>query len=613
MATRKTEAAVPARGNGEVKRVPRRGAITKKLVEKARQAKEKAVQAERVAFYGPPHLMITARAGSAKTTSLVQGIRQLKGLDPCKLHTKDPQSHRTYMVRISPSPQQQAIWDSISQSKSDSSVCMVAFNKSIATELQERVPSGVDAMTLHSMGYKAINRAFGYCRVESNRVHRIIEEILETPIDILRRNSWEVLAATEELVKLVKMNLVPLDIEDPNDPYEREAVDRVLQDLVDYYEIDFSPKEDRSYRRYRDGNGHTDTEAVMERTRRQVFDLVPKVVERCKEVARDKCVNFDDMVWIPVALGLPVFHYDVLCVDEAQDLNRCQQALCRMAGRRLVFCGDPKQAIYGFAGADCDSMPRLKEELGRTPQGCLELPLTYTRRCGKAIVREAQKYVPDFGYFEENPEGLVERLTYAPGDNDGYIRLVQDGDFVLCRVNAPLVAEFFRFVVAGRRVRILGRDLGGNLIRLVRRLRARDMIHLTQRLDEWLVQEEARERAKKFPSESRIIALHDKAGCIKVFMQHTDTVDGLITRMEQVFTDDRSSPGIRLSSIHKSKGLEARRVFLLAPKGASIPHPMARTPWAREQEVNIIYIAVTRAMEAFYYVIGEGATVGTGV
>ena len=48
--------------------------------------------------------------------------------------------------------------------------------------------------------------------------------------------------------------------------------------------------------------------------------------------------------------------------------------------------------------------------------------------------------------------------------------------------------------------------------------------------------------------------------------------------------------------------LEAKRVFLLQPEGATIPHPMAKTARQREQEYNILYIAITRAIEEFVYV-----------
>ncbi|KKK71001.1 hypothetical protein LCGC14_2918360, partial [marine sediment metagenome] len=54
--------------------------------------------------------------------------------------------------------------------------------------------------------------------------------------------------------------------------------------------------------------------------------------------------------------------------------------------------------------------------------------------------------------------------------------------------------------------------------------------------------------------------------------------------------------------VHKAKGLEAKRVFILQPKGAEMPHKMAKSKWQIEQEWNCLYIAITRAIEELIYV-----------
>jgi len=89
-----------------------------------------------------PHLMVMARAGSGKTTTLVEGLKIVKG-------QKSP---------LTPTEQQKAIWDAMAQGQKPGTICFVAFNKSIATELQRRVPMGCDACTMHSC-YVAITRA----------------------------------------------------------------------------------------------------------------------------------------------------------------------------------------------------------------------------------------------------------------------------------------------------------------------------------------------------------------------------------------------------------------------------------------------------------------------
>jgi DNA helicase-2/ATP-dependent DNA helicase PcrA len=524
-----------------------------------------------------PHVIVEARAGTGKTTTLVEGLKLLKGIPS----------------PLTPSPQQRAVWDSICQSPKESSVCFVAFNKSIATELKNRVPAGCEAMTMHSLGLLAVRNAFPKVKVEQCRTQNIIAELRNKDIWQLRKEEPVLLKATEELVGLCKMNLIdPVGQDQLQDTGLRgfHTGAEALERLCAHYDVEC--------------NG----------SREQVFDLVPQVLERCKEVAKDGCVDFDDMIWLPIVLDLPVKQHDLLLVDEAQDLNRCQQALAKRAGRRLILCGDPKQAIYGFAGADSESMNRMKRELSEDgckdskvfapSRGCIVLPLTVTRRCGKAIVKEANRWVPEFEAHESNPEGKVGRADYEKGTliaDNTYHQSVTDGDFILCRTNAPLISQCFRFLKAGRKANIQGRNVGQGLISTVKKSKAGTIPEFISWLDAWLHSEQAKENAKRSPSEARLTALQDRRDCLICFAESVETVAELTAKIESVFTDDKDKPGIRLSSIHKAKGLESRRVFFLMPPGTG-PREDKMQAWELEQEANLRYVAVTRAIEELIYV-----------
>jgi superfamily I DNA/RNA helicase len=536
-----------------------------------------------------PHLVIEARAGTGKTTTLIEGLKYVMGGE-------------SSMV---PSSQQSAIWHAMmpdfqAGEKPPGTVCFCAFNSSIAAELKARVPEGCEAMTMHSMGYRAVRRAFpSIGRVNKDRVQAIIAEILRCDVKTLRYQRRGFVEAVKDLVDLCKMNLY-----NPDAPVLLCPGQDPLADLASYYDIDL--------------NGNSS----------EVFDLVPRVLERCKDVERDRCCDFSDMIWLPVVLGLNIFKYDLLLIDEFQDCNRCQHSLAKMCGDRLILCGDPRQSIYGFAGADSQSMSRMEEELRATDRGCLHLPLTVTRRCGKAIVEEAKKIVPDFEAFETNPEGKILRLSMKTsrergsqcehvygadnvcqrcGETAGYRSAVADGDMILCRCNAPLVSECFKFLRAGRRADIQGRKIGQGLISTVTRLcNPRDPADvpvelLLMWLDDWLLSEQKKERAKRHPSDQKLISLQDRHACLACFADEVKTAAGVIGKIESVFTDE-SRGGIKLSSVHKAKGLEARRVFILLPKEAPMPHPLARSPWEKEQELNLKYVAITRAIEELVWV-----------
>lgn len=507
---------------------------------------------------GAPHLIIIARAGTGKTTTLIEGLKRVKGFES----------------KLTPSPQQATVWQQMELSKHEAdSICFVAFNKSIATELQNRMPVGCSAMTLHSMGNKACFQAYGKLRLNQYRTQDLLADLTGIDTWEMRKKKQVMVSAVEDLVALCKQNLIGLQEMQENEWEE------ALDTLSGYYEVE------------------------MNGSREEVYKYVPQILEACKNPQKDNCMDFNDMIWLPVVNNLPCCRYRVLLVDEAQDLNRCQQALAMKSGDRLILCGDPCQAIYGFAGADAESMNRMEEILTDTERGCVVLPLTVTRRCGKAIVEEAKKIVPDFEAFEHNAEGLINRMQVG-----SYTQAVDDGDFILCRVNAPLVSQCFKFLKEGRKANIQGRDIGQGLISTVKKLsKGKDwdsvtsVVDFISALDNWFHAESKKELAKRNPSESRLIGMEDRKSCLEMFCQNVGTVNEVINRIEAVFSDDNRA-GIRLSSIHKSKGLESKRVFLLEPKGATVPHPMAKSDWQRGQEMNLRYVAITRAIEELVYV-----------
>lgn len=500
----------------------------------------------------PPHLIIRARAGTGKTTTLVEGLKVMQGEDT---------------LINNPSAQQLLIWQALSQSEDAADVCFVAFNKSIASELRSRLPWGREALTLHSLGLRALKQRFGNLNLDKDRVQKIVASILRKDIWELRKEKFQLLQAVEKLVGLCKLNLT-LDCLDNDGVW----VDEALTNLADYYDVDL--------------NGH----------RNGVIALVPQVLEECKNV--DKDIDFNDMIWLPVVLDdVHPHRYDVLLVDECQDLNRAQQELAALSGNRLIFCGDEKQAIYGFAGADNQSIDRLYKRLKATKQGCKTLHLTVTYRCGKAIVREAQKHVPDFEAHESCCEGIVsyQKMRF-------YRQQTTSGDMVLCRVNAPLVSECFKFLKEGQRADIQGRDIGRGLISTITKMKAQGIMQLVERLTEWLHLETQKEERKTLPSEGRLIALQDRYDCLMCFCENETTVQAVIQRIENIFSDEENGEGIKLSSIHRAKGLESDRVFLLQPEGATIPHPMSKSAQQIEQEYNCLYIAQTRSREELVYV-----------
>ena len=74
----------------------------------------------------------------------------------------------------------------------------------------------------------------------------------------------------------------------------------------------------------------------------------------------------------------------------------------------------------------------------------------------------------------------------------------------------------------------------------------------------------------------------------------------VINKINAIFSDNAENGGIILSTIHKSKGLEADRVFIIHSE--LMPSKFAKKAWERTQEKNLIYVAYTRAKSVLGFV-----------
>jgi superfamily I DNA/RNA helicase len=142
-------------------------------------------------------------------------------------------------------------------------------------------------------------------------------------------------------------------------------------------------------------------------------------------------------------------------------------------------------------------------------------------------------------------------------------------------------------------------DVAQGIISLITKMNAKDVPELVKAITVWAEVETDKENAKKEPSESKLDRIADRRECVLAFCEDMKTVKEVIDRIEKLFTEVRDA--VRLSSIHKAKGLEAKRVFFLAPGGFKPPHPRSQ-PWERQQELNMRYVGVTRAIEELVYV-----------
>jgi len=437
------------------------------------------------------------------------------------------------------------------------SVAFAAYNKKIAVEIQNKLiesglPSSVRAGTFHGFGFSAWRRVARDVKVDDKAKNAAITAQLQIPSELT--------GFVTKLVSLAKNSAVGLF----GSPDDLSIWFRIIDhhDLADELE---DPRDVPSGIRY-----------------------AQLALAFSREIARE-LIDFDDMIFMPVVTSCRVWQNDWLLVDEAQDINPARRALARKMlspGGRAIFVGDRHQAIYGFTGADADAV----DQIGRDFK-CTMIPLTTTYRCPKAVVAAARDYVDHIEAHESAPDGVVREGYEA----DLIGESLSADDAILCRLTAPLVKQAFKLIKAGIGCHVEGRDIGAGLVKLATRWRRIKTIDaLGKRLEAYADAEVEKLTAKG--QEVKAEAVRDRVDTLLVLMEGCGSIADLVAKIEALFTsdDDGHENTLTLSTVHKSKGREWKRVFVLGFK-EYMPSKYARQAWQVEQERNLIYVAFTRA------------------
>lgn len=480
------------------------------------------------------------------------------------------------------------IYRILSDEASHLAVIAVAFGADIAKEMAGR---GIPAQTLNSIAYRACLREFKCGQPNTGKVRRILRENLTDEQGSLYGSYIPRMVALAMTMGVVPQAVFPIENPKAAALYKRakaltQDTDGVWLDMMDEIGVYFTAEQ-------------TEAGASPEEL---IFLCRATLLVAISEIMTKRDMSFDDHVYSVAVFNIALPQYDVVMVDELQDLNLVQRAMVRKLIRakgRFVGFGDRRQSIYAWRGADAQSMDAFLTEFD-----CIELPLSVSYRCAKAIVAEAQKFSTFIESAPNAPEGKVETL------GKWNVNLFTNQDFVLCRNNAPLVALAFKLMRAHKQFKMLGRAFGQNVISLLKSMGVSyqksgsgeaELSWLGTALVAWRDREIARAQAQDNATQEEQIG--DIYATINVLLSDSGctTIDCLIQAITSLFSQDtgngpKDSGGVlTLSSVHRAKGKEANRVFILDP--ALMPSKMARTATAIEQERNLQYVAVTRAKQ----------------
>ena len=431
-----------------------------------------------------------------------------------------------------------------------------SFSKATVIELGKKMPSKFQAKTMHGIGFQVIRNSGKFIETVPGKIFDITKMYADE-----HGVKFEDQEHIRKLVALATTFGIQPDQDGPEGLLPNEHYNWI--NLADQFDIEMTD---------------------------QIYESAHDILIISNRAAiKDGIIDFDDMLYIPLIYPKHRFpRYPIILADEVQDFNSLQHLMLKrllLPNGRLIAAGDDRQAISGFRGALANSYSELVENFSME-----ELPLTVSFRCPKAVVYEAQRYVPD---IEVAPSAIEGSVSYPE-----FLELEDIPTNVLCRNNAPLIRLALGLLVNGRTVEVAGQDIGKGLISLTKRITKKNLSsdEFQDRLDKWKEREIARHPRRK----SRII---DKHSALIALARHHKDLSEIQKHLKSLYPNpnDRSyrPAEVQLSTIHRAKGREWPKVLFLDPQ--LIPSKYSKSEAELLQESNLAYVGVTRAQEELVY------------
>ena len=435
----------------------------------------------------------------------------------------------------------------------------LAFNKSIAQELANRLPPDRKAQTLHSCALSALRRAYKIdIDITDSKYFYMALEGLKWPEKQSVKQRMSVCSKVARLYDLMRVNCIyggEKEVFSLGLRYGEEVSDEIVDRAIKLHAI-ATQAADRYF--YSNAGGKLK-------------------------------MDFTDMLTFAIKYvpDRDFKKYSVVMTDEIQDLNPLQYELIKRLkspNGRLIGVGDQRQSIYSFQGSNLDTLNAI-----RNAPNTVSLPLSMTYRCARAIVNKA---------LEVFPNGIEAAPFAKEGEvREGDVYEAQEGDFVLCRNNAPLVDAFIGLLKKGRRAQILGKEFGQEVVDMI------DSVNEIWDLEKKLQDFENRLSSKGIANPMKVPAyseLDDRVNVLISLYLHFGSLEKVRQVVEEVFTDKPDyKQQVTLSTIHKSKGLEADRVFFL--NSNLIPSKFATSELELYAEDCLKFVAITRAKNSLIY------------
>lgn len=347
-------------------------------------------------------------------------------------------------------------------------------------------------------------------------------------------------------------------------------------------------------------------------------EKIKRIMERYQEILQEKrALDFDDLLLRATELLSRPSVYEkyrntVVIVDEYQDINPLQLRMLRaLSSERIFAVGDPDQSIYNFRGANVKNF--LDFEKGYPHSIKIVLDRNYRSqpfivKASESLIEKNKERIPR-DIMSVKKEAIPLKIISVPDERaevDFIVREIEKriggmshyslmkgiegveqgsysfSDFaVLLRTNAQVLAMEAELKKAGIPCYVMGRVFRETIEEILRYV----------------------EENKDKPLESLLQELRNKYKALNSLLNDyiPSSIDDLINwlKLTGPEEDRLEAEGVRLLTMHMSKGLEFRIVFIAGLEEGLIPLESSESI---EEERRLLYVAMTRAKEELFLI-----------
>ena len=368
---------------------------------------------------------------------------------------------------------------------------------------------------------------------------------------------------------------------------------------------------------------------------KETFREIYREYERKRNEERK--IDFDDMLLLcrdlfikrPDILKKWQEKFRYILIDEFQDINQVQYDVIRMLAapeNNLFVVGDDDQSIYGFRGADSRLMFQFQKDFPDAKQ--LLLDVNY--RSSKNIVKNSLKVIANnevrfdkkIRAWKESGETLHVQEVKDPVEEASYV-VEQIKKQMETGILAEEIAVLFRVHTDARAVvealidEKIPFQMREHLPNLYNHFIAKDImayfrLAMGQRerkgflqvmkkkigYDEFL-REYATTKNMKAADLREVLSEIEEAAkpfqTMEEWFVHVEEYTEALKKKEQ--QKEQNQEGVRLMTLHASKGLEFHTVFLIEANEGRIPYQKAEKEQNVEEERRLFYVGMTRAKD----------------